>query len=215
MRLSELFEALLAAYGAQHWWPAEEPFEVIVGAVLTQNTAWRNVERAILQLKKERLLAPEAIARAPRSRLEAAVRPAGFFRQKAERLQEVARFVLDAGGIEELRRQAEADLAAARSAWLSVRGIGPETADSILLYAFDQPIFVIDAYTKRILHRLGLAPPNPRYEELQAMFHRALPPDAALFNEYHALFVAHAKAYCRARARCTGCPLALRCAYAI
>ncbi|RME80344.1 MAG: endonuclease [Zetaproteobacteria bacterium] len=211
MTLSELYTRLFAHFGPQHWWPADTPFEVVVGAVLTQNTAWRNVERAIANLKAHEALSPEAIVRAPLEELARWIRPSGFFRQKAQRLQAVAAFVLDRGGMEALRAQAHADLPAARRAWLAIRGVGPETADSILLYAFSAPIFVIDAYTKRILSRLALAPAEIPYEKLQARFHAALPRVAQLFNEYHALFVALGKTHCRPRPRCEGCPLTEAC----
>ncbi len=211
MSLLALYERLFAAFGPQGWWPGETPFEVVVGAVLTQNTAWRNVERAIARLKKADALTPAAIAHAPRAMLEDWIRPAGFYRQKAARLQGVARFVLEEGGMEALAEAARRNTDAARRKWLSLHGIGPETADSILLYAFDVPIFVIDAYTKRILARLGLASSEATYEDLQARFHAALPRDAKLFNEYHALFVALGKDFCRARPRCGGCPLLAHC----
>ena len=212
MTLLALYERLFAAFGPQHWWPAETPFEVVVGAVLTQNTAWRNVERAIARLRAANALSPEALAVAPRARLEEWIRPAGFYRQKAGRLAGVARFVLEAGGMDAPAASARRDPGAARRRWLALHGVGPETADSILLYAFGVPVFVIDAYTKRILARLGLAPEGIGYEELQTRFHAALPRDARLFNEYHALFVALGKDFCRARPHCAGCPLAAGCA---
>ncbi len=203
-----LFERLLKAYGPQHWWPADGPFEVMVGAVLTQNTNWRNVERAIANLRAEGLLEPAALVRADADALRRLIRPAGFFRQKQGRLQRLARFVIEAGGIEALASEPTDRL---RRRLLAQNGVGPETADSILLYAFDRPVFVVDAYTRRILHRLGMCASDIGYEALRSMLERALPRDARLFNEFHALFVAHAKRHCRTRPLCEGCPLAADC----
>lgn len=211
MTLRLLYDRLFAALGPQGWWPAETPFEVIVGAVLTQNTAWRNVERAIANLRQAQALSPEVLAGSPTAFVEQWIRPAGFYRQKARRLAAVAHHVLQAGGMQALARAAREDPVRERQRWLAVPGVGPETADSILLYAFHVPMFVVDAYTKRILVRLGMADPEARYEELQARFHAALPREAPLFNEYHALFVALGKDHCRARPRCAGCPLRTMC----
>lgn len=204
----QLHDRLLAAYGPQHWWPADSPFEVAVGALLTQNTNWQNVEKAIGGLKKAGLLEPEAIIRADNKTLETAVRPSGFFRQKAARLRILCRFWLDAGGDAGLKALG---LEQARKQLLKLNGIGPETADSILLYALDMPIFVVDAYTRRIASRLGLCPPDIGYHALQAYFHQRLPHDVTLFNELHALIVAHAKQHCRVRPGCAACPLATDC----
>lgn len=206
--LRRLHERLLAAYGPQHWWPADSPFEVMVGAVLTQNTAWRNVERAIDNLKIAGALAPSDIAHLPEGELAAMIRPAGYFNVKARRLQAFCRFVLDSGGEESLARRSTSDL---RHALLAVHGVGPETADDILLYAFGRPVFVIDAYTRRLLRRLGLAGGDEGYEALRLGIEAALGPDARLFNELHALIVHHAKAVCSAKPRCQGCCLEAIC----
>ena len=207
--LLEVYRRLLRAYGPQGWWPAETPFEVMVGAVLTQATAWRNVERAIARLKAAGVLSHQGIAALPPKELEELVRPSGFFRQKARRLRALVKLVLDHGDVEALLSLPPEEL---REKLLSVPGIGPETADSILLYAAGHPAFVVDAYTKRILHRLGLLPEEAApYAEVQRMFQENLPQDPQLYGEYHALLVRHAKEHCRTRPRCDGCPLADRC----
>ncbi len=204
--LLEVYRRLLRAYGPQGWWPAETPFEVMVGAVLTQATAWRNVERAIARLKAAGVLSHQGIAALPPKELEELVRPSGFFRQKARRLRALVKLVLDHGDVEALLSLPPEEL---REKLLSVPGIGPETADSILLYAAGHPAFVVDAYTKRILHRLGLLPEEAApYAEVQRMFQENLPQDPQLYGEYHALLVRHAKEHCRVRPRCDGCPLA-------
>lgn len=203
-----VYRKLYAANGKQHWWPGDSRFEIMVGAVLTQNTAWSNVERAIANLKRARALTPEAIVRAPHSRLAAWLRPSGYFNVKARRLKSLCRWVIAQGGVQALARQPTEAL---RRALIAVRGIGPETADDILLYAFDRPVFVIDAYTRRIFARLGLIRGDEGYETLRELFENALPPDVRLFNEYHALIVRHGKDVCRKRPRCTQCCLAGSC----
>ncbi|MDX8401408.1 MAG: endonuclease III domain-containing protein [Mariprofundaceae bacterium] len=207
-RLMAVYDRLLAAWGAQHWWPAETPFEVMVGAILTQNTNWRNVERAIENLKQAGALDASAILGMDDARLRDLIRPSGFFNQKAERLKRFCAFYLRHGGERGIRR-----LPDPRGALLELKGIGPETADSMLLYALDMPVFVVDAYTRRIFHRLGLLPPNADYASTQALFMQHLPADAALFNEYHALLVALAKRHCRVRPDCAGCPIRAQCAF--
>jgi endonuclease-3 related protein len=212
-QLGERFRQLSARYGRQQWWPGDTPFEVAVGAVLTQNTSWSGVERAIASLLAEDALDPQRIAAMSSERLAAIIRPCGYFNVKAKRLQALVRWWLDRGGFaaiaalptDQLRRQL-----------LSVNGIGPESADDILLYAFERPVFVIDAYTRRIFLRLGLAPAAASerptdYEQWRHWFERHLPPEVALYNEYHALIVAHAKQHCRTRPRCSDCPLAGDC----
>lgn len=204
--LLTIYERLLHAYGPQGWWPGDGPLQVMVGAVLTQATNWRNVERAIARLAEAGMLSAEALALAPREVLEELVRPTGYYRAKAERLQSLARMLLEScqGDIERLKGLPPQAL---REMLLRVRGIGPETADSILLYALDYPYFVVDAYTRRLFRRLGCGPRGNSYHEWQRFFMEALPPDATLFNEYHALIVRHGKERCRARPRCPGCPL--------
>ncbi len=207
-RLLNIHDRLLQAYGPQHWWPAESPFEVAVGALLTQNTNWSNVERAIDQLKQADMLDPEAIASADRERLQELIRSSGYFRQKSERLQTLCRFWIESGGEAGLKAL---KLHEARKRLLALKGIGPETADSILLYALEKPIFVIDAYTRRIFSRLGVCAADIGYHALQDLFHAELPGDAGLFNEFHALIVEHAKRHCRTRPVCARCPLAADC----
>jgi endonuclease-3 related protein len=204
--LLTIYERLMQAYGPQGWWPGDGPLQVMVGAVLTQATNWRNVERAIARLAEAGMLSAEALALAPREVLEELVRPTGYYRAKAERLQSLARMLLEScqGDIERLKGLPPKAL---REMLLRVRGIGPETADSILLYALGYPYFVVDAYTRRLFRRLGYGPRGNSYHEWQRFFMEALPPDAGLFNEYHALIVRHGKERCRARPRCPGCPL--------
>jgi endonuclease-3 related protein len=204
--LLTIYERLMQAYGPQGWWPGDGPLQVMVGAVLTQATNWRNVERAIARLAEAGMLSAEALALAPREVLEELVRPTGYYRAKAERLQSLARMLLEScqGDVERLKGLPPKAL---REMLLRVRGIGPETADSILLYALDHPYFVVDAYTRRLFRRLGYGPRGNSYHEWQRFFMEALPPDATLFNEYHALIVRHGKERCRPRPRCPGCPL--------
>ncbi|GAB4347929.1 MAG: endonuclease III domain-containing protein [Gammaproteobacteria bacterium] len=204
----EVYERLDAAYGPQHWWPGESPFEIQVGAILTQNTAWPNVERAIENLKRENRMAPEAILETPHHDLAELLRPAGYFNVKARRLRNYCAWLLEQGGERALRRWPTDKL---RHGLLSVKGVGPETADDILLYAFERPVFVIDAYTRRIFSRLGLIEANSGYEALRHRFETALGADVARFNQYHALIVRHAKTHCRKRPRCTACPLGDLC----
>jgi endonuclease-3 related protein len=208
-------DTLLAAFGPQHWWPGETPFEVMVGAVLTQNTAWTNVERAIANLKAADALACPAILAMPAPDLAQLIRPAGFFNVKTRRLQALCGFLREAG-VEDAPEQLAriAPLPHLRHKLLAVHGVGEETADSILLYALDLPSFVVDAYTRRIFARLGLLTGHETYAEIQARFQRHLPAKGALYNEYHALIVRLGKDYCRPRPRCGGCPLVGFCRFA-
>ena len=208
LSLQDVYERLLAAHGPRDWWPGDTPFEIMVGAILTQNTAWTNVEKAITALKARARLSPEAILAARRDHLARWIRPSGYFNLKAERLRQFCRWYLDQGGWEGLRTR---DTARLRQELLAVKGIGPETADDMLLYAFERPVFVIDAYTRRIFSRLGLLEDGMGYEELRARFEQELGPDVALFNEYHALIVQHGKDVCRTRPRCGECVLAPDC----
>ena len=203
----QYFEALHAALGPQSWWPARTPFEVIVGAILTQNTSWTNVERAIGKLRAAKLLTPRAIVRAPTARLARLIRSSGYFRQKAKKLKAFVRFLQEnhGGSLARMFRTPTAEL---RAKLLGVHGIGPETADSILLYAGKHAVFVVDAYTRRILERHGHAASHESYESIQEGFHGSLPRKATLFNEYHALIVRAGKDWCRANSpRCERCPL--------
>lgn len=203
-----LYRRLLAAYGPQGWWPATSAFEVIVGAVLTQNAAWRNVEYALDNLRAADALSPEAILALDAHDLGALIRPSGYFNVKAQRLKAVCRFVLDQGNIAALARWETEPL---RAGLLGVKGIGRETADDIVLYAFDRPVFVIDAYTRRVFERLGLLTGGETYEQLRAGFERALGADVPVYKEYHGLIVAHCKAVCAVRPHCAACCLRDRC----
>ena len=201
-----MYRAMLRSLGPQGWWPGRTRFEVIVGAILTQNTAWTNVARAIANLRQARVLTVRALATLPTPRLARLIRPSGYYRTKAVRVKRFvhflqARYRLDlsrmfAGRPSDLRREL-----------LVVPGIGPETADSILLYAGDVPSFVVDAYTRRILERHGLTRPEATYDAVQALFMNNLPPDVPLYNEYHALLVAVGKNFCRPVPCCERCPL--------
>ena len=206
-RLLRLYTALHARYGPQDWWPASGRFEVAVGAVLTQHTAWTGVERAIDNLRAARRLAPRRLARLALPRLGRLIRPAGTWRLKARRLRALAVFFLARASGGRLDRLRGAPLDTLRTQLLEVPGIGPETADTILLYALDRPVFVADAYTRRVLSRHRIVPADIGYEELRRVIEGQLPRDPALFNELHALLVAVAKSHCRARPRCDGCPL--------
>ena len=189
------------------WWPAKTPFEVIVGAILTQNTAWTNVERAIKNLRREQLLTSTAIERVSQARLARLIRPSGYFRQKAKKLKMFGRFLRERHG-GSLTRMFRTPTAALREQLLGVHGIGPETADSILLYAGGHPVFVVDAYTHRILGRHDVTNGQPDYEAVRSLFETNLPKDAALYNEFHALIVNVGKNWCRkSRPRCGECPL--------
>jgi len=201
------YEAMADRLGPMRWWPARTVFEVIVGAILTQNTAWGNVERAITNLRRERLLTPRAIERVPQAKLARLVRPSGYFRQKAKKLKAFVRFLRQGYG-GSLARMFRTPTEELREKLLRVHGIGPETADSILLYAGGRAVFVADAYTKRILARHGLASEKAGYEEVRALFEKNLPREVRLWNEYHALIVNVGKNWCRKRApKCGECPL--------
>lgn len=210
MTLQAIHDRLLAAYGPQGWWPADSAFEMMVGAILTQNTSWTNVEAAIAGLKAAGLLDAGAIAICNEDQLATAIRPSGYYKQKARKLKIFADFYLGHGGEAGL-----GTLTSPRQVLLALHGIGPETADSMLLYALERPVFVIDAYTRRIFGRLGLASPAAGYQALQDHFQASLPASPELFKEYHALIVMHAKRHCRTRPVCTGCPLQDGCAHAV
>lgn len=205
--LYAVYDALYARFGPQRWWPGRTPFEVMAGAILTQNTNWGNVEKAIANLRKEKLLSAAALHCAPLPRLAGLLRPAGYYNVKARRLRFFTGFFLD-----EFKGRAAAmarrDGECLRRQLLEVNGIGEETADSILLYALGKPFFVVDAYTRRVFSRHGLCAADAAYGALQAVFMRGLARDAQLFNEYHALIVRLGKEYCRKKnPRCEECPL--------
>jgi endonuclease-3 related protein len=208
--LLRIFDLLLEQYGPLGWWPADTPFEICVGAILTQNTNWLNVEKAIANLKQEGLLTPHALRDLPLARLAAVIRPAGFFNVKSDRLKGFINWLYDRYG-GSLERMFSADWRGLREEMLSVKGIGRETADSMLLYAGHKPTFVVDAYTVRLFSRLGLVRENEGYEEVRSLFMDNLPGDAGLFNEYHALIVRHGKEHCRKKRHCTGCVLHFLC----
>ncbi len=204
--LQELFQKMLEAFGPQGWWPGETPFEVAVGAILTQNTNWNNVARAIGVLKDHDLLEPRALHDLPEAELARLIRPAGYYNIKARRIKNFLNFL--ANHFENsLDQMAAADLSALRPALLTIKGVGPETADSILLYALSKPTFVVDAYTFRILNRHGLIPEACAYEELRQWFMEHLPAQVDLYQEYHALLVRLGKEWCRPQPRCANCPV--------
>ncbi|MBI4381620.1 MAG: endonuclease III domain-containing protein [candidate division NC10 bacterium] len=205
-RLMVLYRHLFRHFGPQHWWPARSRFEVIVGAILTQNTAWTNVERAIARMRTERMLNPGRIDATPHGTLARLIRSSGYYNMKAKRLKQFTGFLLTRYG-GSLRRMFQTELPKLREELLAISGIGEETADSILLYAGDRPIFVVDAYTRRVIERHGLVGDPARYREIQRLFMDHLPADVTLFNEYHALLVAVGKTYCRNTPRCETCPL--------
>ena len=200
----QVHEKLLAAYGPQHWWPADSPFEVMVGAILTQNTSWTNVQKAIINLKSSDMLDCKAIANCDHHQLAEIIRPSGFYRQKAERLQSFIRFYISHGQATELEQWPMHSL---RRHLLGLHGIGPETADSILLYGLDKTVFVVDAYTRRLFVRLEHFGHDLGYDSIQHYFHQRLPESLSLFQEFHALIVEHAKRFCKTKPLCAQCPL--------
>jgi endonuclease-3 related protein len=205
--LQEVYQRLLDAFGPQKWWPGDTPFEILVGAVLVQNTNWQNVERAIRNLRQADLLEPRALYELPEEELEDLIRPAGYYRIKAGRLRALLRFVIEryGGSMEAMFRRPLEDL---RVELLGVHGVGQETADSILLYAGGMPTFVIDAYTYRIFSRHGWIDVESDYGQIQEYFHDNLAVDAPLFNEYHALLVHLGKHFCKkSKPLCENCPL--------
>jgi endonuclease III related protein len=206
-RLEDIYAASHNHFGNLHWWPGDTPFEVCVGAILTQNTAWTNVAKAIANLKNEESLTPEKIHRMRKDRLARLIRSSGYFNQKAERLKLFVRHLMNnyTGRVEAM---AEVPTALMREELLRLRGIGPETADSILLYALNKPIFVIDAYTKRIFHRKGFFPADIDYEKAQSFFHKSIPANAPLYNDFHAQIVNLGKEFCKkSRPLCASCPV--------
>lgn len=203
-----VYGKLFTAHGPQHWWPGDSTFEIMVGAVLTQNTAWPNVERAIANLKEAGALSARAIAGTRPKRLARWLRPSGYFNVKSIRLRSFCKWLLESGGVRALSKAPTETL---RPALLAVHGVGPETADDILLYALRRPVFVIDAYTRRLFTRLGAIAGNESYEWLRRLFEVSLRGDERLYNEYHALIVRHAKDICRPKPRCEECCLRRTC----
>jgi len=204
--LLRLYRTLRQALGDQQWWPADSAFEVMVGAVLTQNTNWSSVEKAIHDLKRHSVLSPSAIATAPLDELMDLVRPAGYFRLKSRRLKRLARWVEENVG-DDVAGFASVSTDVLREQLLAIRGIGPETADSILLYALQRPVFVVDSYTKRVLTRHCLAGPEFSYYDLQTFLQESLPRDLDLYKDFHAQFVGVGKRFCRKRPLCDHCPV--------
>lgn len=200
------YDKLFKEFGPRHWWPAEDEFEMIIGAILTQNTAWKNVESAIHNLKEAIPLKPAELKKIKTSRLAALIRPAGYYNVKAERIKSFIDFLFtEFGG--SLSRMFKLRTRNLRKSLLNVKGIGPETADSILLYAGGRPLFVVDNYTKRIFSRHKLIRPGAGYEETQAVFMASLPRQKKLFSEYHALIVELGKTFCRKKPLCHACPI--------
>lgn len=212
-RYLEVFNRLLSAFGPQAWWPADTPFEVMVGAILTQNTAWTNVERAISNLKSVGSFEPKGLLQMPDDDLAAAIRPAGYYNLKARRLKAFLEYFVGRYAGCPDRMQA-VPVARLRLELLDVNGVGPETADSMLLYALGKRAFVVDAYTRRIFSRLGLVDADVDYCDLQARFVRHLPQTAQVYNEYHALIVVLGKDVCRPKPYCNRCPLLEMCLWA-
>ena len=206
-QLLDIYEGLYKHFGPQGWWPADSAFEVVVGAILTQNTSWTNVERAIANLKKERLLTFKKMRGIDEKRLARLIRPAGYYNIKARRLKGFLKFFDEnyAGSFKRMKRKSVASL---RQELLGVNGIGPETADSMLLYALGKPVFVVDAYTRRIMSRHRISGVNDGYEAIQSLFMKNLANNVDLFNEYHALLVRCAKELCKKKKEnCKACPL--------
>jgi len=205
-QLTEIYQLLFGRFGPQHWWPGQTQFEIITGAILTQNTSWANVEKAITNLKAADCLTPEKLALLDVPQLAQLIRPAGYYNIKAKRLKNFINWLFDNydGNLTSLEDLGTGQL---RAELLAINGIGRETADSILLYAFERPIFVVDAYTARIAFRHQLIQPDADYEQLRELFQSNVPEDIQLFNEYHALLVRVGKEFCKPKAGCPGCPL--------
>ncbi len=205
-RLMEIYRLMFDRFGAQHWWPGESRFEIVLGAILTQNTNWTNVEKAIANVKAADAMCPEKLYRMDTETLALLIKPAGYFNLKASRLKNFLQWLFENydGQIDALENLSVWDI---REQLLGIKGIGPETADSIALYAYDKPVFVVDTYTCRIMVRHGLIEPEAGYEQVQEFMEASLPGEIELFNEYHALLVQVGKNYCKPKAKCDGCPL--------
>lgn len=205
-KLTQIYELLFNRFGPQNWWPGDTPFEIIVGAILTQNTNWPNVEKAIANLKTAKCLTPEKLHNIDTEKLAPLIRPAGYFNIKAKRLKNFLDWLFEnyQGQLNKLDSLSTDRL---RAELLAIKGIGPETADSILLYAFDRDVFVVDTYTARVAVRHSLIEPGADYEQLQYLFESNLPTDKQIFNEYHALLVKVGKEYCKPKPKCKCCPL--------
>lgn len=204
--LKKFYHKLFDHFGPQNWWPGDTPLEICIGAILTQNTNWKNVEKAIENLKKSKNLNLVRLGQISQQKLAELIKPAGYFNVKAKRLKNfISKVISDYGSLEELQSLSDTDL---RNYLLTISGIGPETADSMVLYAFERPSFVIDAYTKRILVRHGLVSEEANYYEMKDLFETHLEENTDLFNEYHALIVQTGKDFCKkSRPNCEECPL--------
>lgn len=205
-KIHEIYNILYNHFGKQHWWPGDGQFEIIIGAILTQNTNWQNVEKAITNLKNADLIEPELLHKLPIEQLAHLIRPAGYYNIKAKRIKNLLNWLFTnfQGSLEALSNLPDDQL---REQLLEIKGIGRETADSIMLYAFNRPVFVVDAYTARILGRHGIIDEYFDYEQIKELFESNLPSDVQLFNEYHALLVRVGKDYCRPKPKCRQCPL--------
>lgn len=205
--LLTIYQLLREHFGFRNWWPGENAFEVMVGAILAQNTSWKNVEKAINNLKRNKLLNPRKLAQLDKETLAQLVRPSGYYNQKALKLQAFLQFFLSPPLLGSIKKMKQIPTKELREMLLAIKGIGPETADSILLYALDKPVFVVDAYTRRIFSRLGLVPENIRYDDLQKFLEQNLPCQITLYNDYHAQLVELGKNYCKKKPLCQLCPL--------
>lgn len=208
MSIRRVYKSLLENYGPQSWWPSDSPFETMVGAILTQNTTWTHVEKAINNLKANKALTPETILYRDEAQIAAWIKPSGYYNVKTRRLRALCAWLVESGGEEAI---AKMPTPALREALLGVKGVGPETCDDILLYALNRPVFVIDNYTRRIFSRLDLIDGGESYDELQALFEQAMGDDRDVFSEYHALIVIHAKEVCRKKPACHACCFATSC----
>ncbi len=208
-KILNIYNKLLSHFGPQHWWPGDTPFEIMIGAILTQSTNWRNVEFAIQNLKRAKVLTAKSLLGIGNRELGSLIKPSGYYRQKAKKLKAFVKFFMDeyGGRISGMKRYGISDM---RDALLKVHGIGPETADSILLYALDKPTFVVDAYTKRVGNRVGLFKLDD-YHEIKEFFEQNLPKDLELYKEYHALLVELGKNYCKPKPVCKDCPINRLC----
>jgi len=212
MDLMDIYYKLLSYFGPQGWWPAESPYEVVVGAILTQNTSWRNVEKAIDNLKRNNLLEERKILSTPLEKLKVLIKPAGFYNIKSRRLKNVTKYIVENYGSTEELKRCNKDLYRLREELLSLKGIGRETTDTILLYSLDKPIFVVDNYTKRIFSRYGLIDENLDYDRVRTFFEDRILRDVEVYKEYHALIVQLGKTFCKKREpKCESCPLSKGC----
>ncbi len=208
--VNRVYRQMFRRYGPRHWWPADSKFEVIVGAILTQNTNWKNVERALNNLKRAGVLDPDSILAAHHERLATWLRPSGYFNIKSKRLRNICGWLVNNGGFRELQQMRTPAL---RNALLSVHGVGRETADDILLYAFNRPVFIIDAYTRRIFSRLGFIQGNEDYDVIRRLFESNMARRLSDYKEYHALIVLHGKTVCRPAPDCEQCCINKLCAF--